>query len=197
MKKIISVVIISILLNSCNINNTITLIGDFSSELINYINKNINSVFTFEGMTSNELLKFIEKDATSDKGSKISQTIKKSKKVIISIGFYDYLPYLNINPKENIFEVDQELCLRQTEVWQYNIVHIIDELHSMNSKIQIFIISPFAFYNFDTPEQKLFDSFLFSLYGILIDIDLYDFVEIISTYKLTYKEVIDVIGVLI
>ena len=189
MKKILLVVLFLLSISSCVKNEKILFMGDFSSFTISYISdqKIIDPSFTYEKMNSNDLYKIVNKDASYVQGDsvyKVSSKVKTSSIVVLSIGIYDFIPCLNISIENNLFEVDNEQVEKKKEIFEYNLEHILEEIHLINSKIKIFLISPISFFDFEIPEQKLFSSFLFDLYLTTINIDEFEYVEIIETFDL-------------
>lgn len=189
MKKIFLILGLLLSLTSCNDNIVIGAIGDFDKSLISLIQsqKEIDSTLTYEKMNSNDLYKIINQDASyiqNNNSYRISEKVKSFDTILLSIGIYDFIPFLKIDEKNNLFEVNEEEVEKQKEIFEYNLEHIIEELHLMNNKIKIYLLSPIAFYDFEVPEQKLFSSFLFNLYQIVAEIDDFDYVEVIETFAL-------------
>ncbi len=189
MKKIFLILGLLLSLTSCNDNNSIGAIGDFSKSLISLIQsqKEIDSTLTYEKMNSNDLYKIINKDASyiqNNNSYRISGKVKSFDTILLSIGIYDFIPFLKIDEKNNMFEVDEEEVEKQKEIFEYNLEHIIEELHLMNSKIKIYLLSPITFYDFESPEQKLLSSFLFNLSQTVAEIDDFEYVEVIETFKI-------------
>lgn len=195
MKKIFLVLAMVLCLTSCSDNKIVAVIGDFNKSIINCIKKQkeIDSTLTYEKMNSNDLYKIINQDASyiqNSSGFRISEKVKTFDVVILSIGIYDFIPCLKIDEKSNLFEINEEEVKKQKEIFEYNLEHILEELHLMNSKIKIYLISPVAFFNFESPEQKLFSSFLFEIYQTIIGIGDFKYVEVIETFLFTEEAIL-------
>ena len=74
------------------------------------------------------------------------------------MGLYDVIPSMEINENENILNYDDNLVNKQLEVFSYHMYHIIEEVRSINNKADIFVLSAYNIFNFEKPEEKLFNN---------------------------------------
>ena len=65
---------------------------------------------------------------------------------------------MEINENENILNYDDNLVNKQLEVFSYHMYHIIEEVRSINNKADIFVLSAYNIFNFEKPEEKLFNN---------------------------------------
>ena len=82
----------------------------------------------------------------------------KAKLILINVGLYDVIPSMEIKESENILNYDENLLNKQLEVFSYHMYHIIEEVRSINNKADIFVLSAYNIFNFEKPEEKLFNN---------------------------------------
>lgn len=188
MKKLISylLIVFCLLLNSCSNKNNVSIFGDLSSSLVVSIDyKYINYCFSYDRMTSNDLYKIVNKNAKSNDGKKeyiLSEVVKKSQKIIISVGLYDFFPLINFENFGESYKENDTQIERQKEILIYNLTHTLEEIHLINKKVKIYLLSPY-FFSINNNEVTLISSFFYNLYLYLNKNINYKDVSIIPLYE--------------
>lgn len=154
------------LCSSCGQQKKMVLLGSWTHESIQMIETerdNLLTAFTSPNMISNELYKIAEtRSIALENGKKYSfeKQIRSADSIVISIGYYDFVPYLQIDPKQCLFEEDEEQIERQFSLLTYNVYHTLEEIRSLNAKANLYLLNSFISIAFEEPEQKLFRTFL-------------------------------------
>lgn len=150
---------------SCNNKQYYMALGSFSKDLITNIDEKLNiqgnDYFVNENMQSGELFKIADSNASyfaNGKQYPFFSIAEKAKLFIINIGLDDFLPSMEIDPSNNILNYDMNLVKKQLEVYDYHLVHILDEIREINNKAPIYVLSTYNNYLFEKPEQMLFNS---------------------------------------
>ena len=133
-KKILTLLLM-LSLFSCEKNKYDTFLG---SQIGNIIINEFNNDFLMEKVDSSGLLKIVSGNGYSFSAkTKLSDVIKKTESLYISIGEYDLL--------KNIVLVDRELVVKYNpsllEIFSMNLVEIINELTSYNDNLKIGLFS--------------------------------------------------------
>lgn len=146
---------------------TIVFFGSYSDTIREYFssdNKNqYISAFISPGMVSNEMYKIAQTHPLviyNQTKYSFEKQIRKAHKILISIGFNDFKPSIEIQDNNLFFEVDKELFQKEKELLIYNVYHTLEELRLLNMQADIFLFGVYAFYYFEKPEQLLFTSLL-------------------------------------
>lgn len=142
MKKILISCVLLLCLVSCN--NQARSISFIGHKVLNIsLEEQYNCDYLLDKVDSKKLLNFVENNVTSNNKNKDLKTIiKRSKTIFISLGIYDIM--------KNVSLVDGELVLKYydsvNELFELNLVHIIDEIRSINSKVNLNILSTYVVY---------------------------------------------------
>jgi len=154
-------------LTSCKKEKHVFLFGNFEKDWISTFQQETSlstqAVFTSLSMTSNEMYKIADTRSFAIQDGKkymFEKQVQNSKMMILSIGFPDVEPFIKIDVKNHDFSYDTTLIEKQKELLIYNVFHTIDELRSIRSAVPIYLLGIWKNYNFEEPEEKLFNSFL-------------------------------------
>lgn len=135
--------------NKIDNNNHEKLLMDLDNN--NYFNSS-NSTFTSNNINTSTLLRLIEnnsKKSIDGKLVKISEVIKSSKCMSLVIGNGDLTDKIDYNRENKELNYDFDLLYRQIEISSANIHSIIDEIHSINNNIDVFVIGAYnPFYDY-------------------------------------------------
>lgn len=176
------------LCSSCGQQKKTVLLGSWTHESIQIIETekdNLLTAFTSQNMISNELYKIAEtRSIALEDGKKYSfeKQIRSADSIVIAIGYYDFVPYLQIDPEKCLFEEDEEQIERQFSLLAYNVYHTLEEIRSLNAKANLYLLNSFISIAFEEPEQKLFRSFLQKVERCLLDAVKDHLVQFIPTY---------------
>lgn len=164
------------ILTSCNRNNNFLVLGNFKDAIVasleEALNMKGNSYFASENMQSGELFKIVDSNASYYENGKkhpFFAEVEKSKLIVINVGLYDVLPSMEINEEENILNYDNNLIDKQLEVFSYHMHHIVEDIRSINSKTSIFVLSSYNSFNFESPEEKMFNSIIKRINESILD----------------------------
>lgn len=153
------------ILVSCNKQKNFLALGNFNDETINSLKTLLkmdgNNYFISENMQSGELFKIVDSNASYyENGKKHPFYVEasKAKLILINVGLYDVIPSMEIKEDENVLNYDDNLLNKQLEVFSYHMYHIIEEVRSINNKADIFVLSAYNIFNFEKPEEKLFNN---------------------------------------
>lgn len=142
MKKILISLVLLFCLVSCKSQaKTISFIGH---KILNItLDEKYNCDYLLDKVDSKKLLNFVENNVTSNSKTKDLKTIiKKSKTIFISIGIYDIM--------KNVSLVDGELTFKYydsvNELFELNLVNIIDEIRDINSNVNLNVLSTYVVY---------------------------------------------------
>lgn len=135
------ILLTSLILNSCNLKNTILYLGDnilIDEERITTLlkkeYKNLNDEFSNNNFVMKNFYKVLEKDGLNLKTSnKISGLLKKTNKIIFNIGNYELLRLINTNNYS--FSYDEEIIKNNKELFDYYFHHSLDILTTYTNNI--------------------------------------------------------------
>ncbi len=182
------------LCTSCGHQEKMVLLGSWSHESVEMIEaeqSNLLTAFTSPNMVSNELYKIAEtRSIALENGKKYSfeKQIRSADSIVIAIGYYDFVPYLQIDPKQCLFEEDEEQIERQFSLLAYNVYHTLEEIRSLNAKANIYLLNSYISIAFEEPEQKLFRTFLQKVEQCLLGAMKDHLVQFIPTYLTNQEE---------
>lgn len=155
---------------SCKKEKPLLFIGNFVKEEIELYQQatkeRVESAFISSKMTSNELYKVADTHSYSivdGKKYSFEKLTRNANQIFLRIGYQDFLPYLQIQEKNNLFSYDENLVEKQKELLVYNVYHALEEIRFLNAKADFYLLGITAFYAFEEPEQKLFSSFLYDI----------------------------------
>lgn len=142
MKKIILILCLLFSLTSCNRSDKIIIIGHKIAN-ISFNDKSWNYEFLLDKLESKTLLNFVENNSKSNQtNSNIKSLIKSSKTVFISVGLYDVMKNVSLYDGQLEFSNHESIL----EIYEMNLVSIIDEIRSINSRIKINLFSLYVPY---------------------------------------------------
>ncbi len=142
MKKIILVLCLLFSLTSCNRSNSIIMIGHKIAN-ISFNDSQWNYEFLLDKLESKTLLNFVENNSKSNQtNNNIRSLIKSSKTIFISIGLYDVMKNVSLYDGQLEFSHHESIL----EIYEMNLVAIVDEIRSINSKVKINIFSLYVPY---------------------------------------------------
>lgn len=135
------ILLTSLILNSCNLKNTILYLGDnilIDEERITTLlkkeYKNLNDEFSNNNFVMKNFYKVLEKDGLNLKTSnKISGLLKKTNKIIFNIGNYELLRLINTN--NYYFSYDEEIIKNNKELFDYYFHQSLDILTTYTNNI--------------------------------------------------------------
>ena len=135
------ILLTSLILNSCNLKNTILYLGDnilIDEERITTLlkkeYKNLNDEFSNNNFVMKNFYKVLEKDGLNLKTSnKISGLLKKTNKIIFNIGNYELLRLINTNNYS--FSYDEEIIKNNKELFDYYFHQSLDILTTYTNNI--------------------------------------------------------------
>lgn len=136
MKKIIIIIFFSISLLSCSYNKITSFIGNefISNEMLSAYNTD----FYFKKIESKSLLKIIEEDMTNQ-SSKLSirNIIRKSDRIILSIGLFDLLKCVYLEEDKLKFNFKLSIL----ELFELNLFNIVEQIYEYNPKVKLTLVS--------------------------------------------------------
>ncbi len=135
------ILLTSLILNSCNLKNTILYLGDnilIDEERITTLlkkeYKNLNDEFSNNNFVMKNFYKVLEKDGLNLKTSnKISGLLKQTNKIIFNIGNYELLRLINTNNYS--FSYDEERIKNNKELFDYYFHQSLDILTTYTNNI--------------------------------------------------------------
>lgn len=135
------ILLTSLILNSCNLKNTILYLGDnilIDEERITTLlkkeYKNLNDEFSNNNFVMKNFYKVLEKDGLNLKTSnKISGLLKQTNKIIFNIGNYELLRLINTNNYS--FSYDEEIIKNNKELFDYYFHQSLDILTTYTNNI--------------------------------------------------------------
>lgn len=170
-------------------------LGNFSSNLVSIIEEKVGTksrnYFTSQKMNSGELFKIADSNATyveEDHKYTFISTIEKASYIMISLGIMDILPSLTIDEEKRIFDYDEELVEQQLEILDYHLVHIIDSIRYVTNKARIMIVGAFSTFEFEKPEEELFDSIITRINRVLLNACSDSKIEYVSTISIEERK---------
>lgn len=188
MKRIKILLIFLLCITGCQQSKTVIFFGSYSDAIRECFSSNGDnqyiSAFTSPSMVSNEMYKMAQTHPLviyNQTKYSFEKQIRKAHKILISIGFNDFKPSIEIKDNNRFFEVDEELFQKEKELLIYNVYHTLEELRLLNMKADIYLFGIYAFYLFEKPEQLLFTSLLNDISTSLKDICHEHKVNFIST----------------
>lgn len=192
-KKAIFFCLFTCLCSSCGHQEKMVLLGSWNQNCIRLLEEQdhtILSAFTSKNMISNELYKIAEtRSIALENGKKYAfeKQIRGADSIAIAIGYYDFVPYLQIDLTQCLFEIDEEQVERQFSLLAYNVYHTLEEIRTLNAKANIYVLNTYISIAFEAPEQKLFRTFMQKIEQCLLESTKDHLVQFIPTY-LTQQE---------
>lgn len=141
MKKIIIFIFCLCSLSSCSSKPKLdTFIGH---KIANVEIEKMNCTFSFSQIDSNDLDKITCENAYSLKENiKFNSLIKKTSRLYLSIGLFDLLKGVYLDS----YELKYQFSSSVLEVFEIHLVNIINEVYSLNSKLDIYLFSLYCPY---------------------------------------------------
>lgn len=124
-------------------NNTYLSYGDLVYEELQEerVVSNYNDTFATQGMRSGDLLKLVSLDVCDlNTNIKLSEYVKMSKYLCLTVGLNDVLERITYNKSTNTLEYDLDSVEMQIEIVGHNLYDILTCLKSWNEELEIYII---------------------------------------------------------
>ena len=126
-------------------------VDSFSSFLGEHLikEKEINEVnqgYLKNNMTSKKLLEMIEKDSYKIDDSALSELIKKSKYITISLGMNDIVNQVRYDSFNDKLIYDRDVINNKIEVFKHNYHEIVEEIKNLNNDAYVVLIGCYCVY---------------------------------------------------
>lgn len=149
LKQTICLIISLTLLSSCGGSkaNKVVYLGslykseNYSLKALLDQKKGVNSQYSCNKYTSSLFYSIIEQDAKKD-DIVFSSVLKKTKKVLIHLGFDEFNSYFKIKDNNLIF--DTKIMDQRLEIFQYNLYLGIEQIQNINSNVKVAIGNSFV-----------------------------------------------------
>ena len=162
--KIILIIVLLLSLSSCNTNKMLVIGDNYVLSLID----NCSSSFMFNKLTSQKLYYLLDKNASSlIDSSNINDELKKSKKVILSIGIFDIFPCFDFSNEE--ITINNNQINNKLELLDYYIYHsfsLIDE--RISKKTTVYVLEQINPLINDFTNINVFEEYIYKVNTILL-----------------------------
>lgn len=149
--------ILSLFLCSCSRRESVDFIGN-SIGNFDLSETKCNRDFALSKVDSKTLLHLIESDGYAyDSQKKVGKTIKNSRKIFLSVGMYDLLKNVGLESGNLVFNYHSSTL----ELFEMNLVHIIDAIRSYNESVSVFVLS--LYHPYEKSSRNFYDNFTLGL----------------------------------
>lgn len=149
--------ILSLFLCSCSRRENVDFLGNSIGNL-DLSDTEIGLDFALRKIDSKTLLHLIESNGYSyDSRKKIGDTIRKSRKLFLSVGMYDLLKNVGLENGDLVFRYHSSTL----ELFEMNLVHIVDAIRSYNEEASILIFS--LYHPYEKSGRLFYDDFTLGL----------------------------------
>jgi len=155
-------------------------IDSFSYGVERYLkdNKLVSEVsrgYLKNNMTSKKLLEMIESDVYGVDKINLSDVIKKSKYMTITLGINDVISNVKYDKLNDELVYNKDVIKGKVDIFKHNYHQIIEEIKDINGNVDIMLVGTYSIYNDDYVFNTINDSIKeVAIYHNLVYVDLTD-----------------------
>lgn len=139
-------------IDDSEVNSFSFFVGKYLKEerVVNEVNDN----YLKNNMTSKKMLEMIEKDSYVENSS-LSDLIKKSKYITLTLGINDLINQIKYDSKKNMLVYDKDVISNKIEIFKHNYHEIVEAIKDINKDVKIIHVGCYKIYGDDYISESL------------------------------------------